>query len=355
MRQRTPVPGGKPRPRFLITIDTEGDNLWAAPRTVTTRNATFLGRFQALCESFGMRPTYLTDYQMARCPVFQKFGRDVLRRGVAEIGMHLHAWDTPPLVPLTADDTAHLPYLIEYPAAVMRDKVAVMTDVLEDTFGQKMVSHRAGRWGFNEVYARILAEHGYLVDCSVTPHKSWRAYRGAPDGPGGPDFSHFPDRAYFLDLDDIRRPGTSPLLEVPLTVFRPGELLGRLLHRLVRRAPRLFRSGVNRLYPALVQLRPERGNRRELLGIVKRAGREGRDYVEFMLHSSEFMPGGSPTFRDAADIDALYDDLAALFATAVAEGFQGATLDDYARDFAAACRPAGEVVGVAQPAGEKKA
>lgn len=322
-------------PRFLITIDTEGDDLWSAPRTVTTRNSKFLPRFQALCESYGLKPTYLTNYEMARCPDFREFGRDVLRRGTAEVGMHLYAWDTPPLQPLTDDDQTHQPYLFDYPPAVMADKVAVMTDLLEDTFGRKMVSHRAGRWGFNATYARLLVDRGYRVDCSVTPHKSWSMHRGAPGGAGGPDYTHFPDRAYFVDLDDIRAAGTSPLLEVPLTVLRPGPV-GRALHRLVRRAPRPLRTPVNRLFPPIVQLRPGRGNLRQLLGVLRRARAEGRDYVEFMLHSSEFMPGGSPTFRTEADIERLYDDLNALFGAARQGGWRGATLGEYGREVSGA-------------------
>src|SRR5688500_4964789 len=98
---------------FLITIDTEGDNLWSRPRKNTTVNSRFLPRFQDLCERFGYKPTYLTNYEMARCPVFQEFGADVLRRNSAEIGMHLHAWDSPPVVPLTSDDSAQHPYLFE--------------------------------------------------------------------------------------------------------------------------------------------------------------------------------------------------------------------------------------------------
>jgi hypothetical protein len=39
-------------PFFLITIDTEGDNIWSAPREVTTRNSGFLERFQHLWSSF---------------------------------------------------------------------------------------------------------------------------------------------------------------------------------------------------------------------------------------------------------------------------------------------------------------
>src|SRR5438046_1437730 len=80
-------------PVFLVTIDTEGDNLWTRPRTVTTRNAEWLPRFQALCEAHGLRPTYLTDYDMAVSPAFRDFARDLLVRDAGEIGMHLHAWN----------------------------------------------------------------------------------------------------------------------------------------------------------------------------------------------------------------------------------------------------------------------
>ena len=54
------------RPAFLITIDTEGDNLWAAPEAITTENSRWLPRFQQLCERFGFQPTYLTDYEIQK-------------------------------------------------------------------------------------------------------------------------------------------------------------------------------------------------------------------------------------------------------------------------------------------------
>ena len=92
-------------PALLLTIDTEGDNMWARPREITTRNARRLPRFQGLCERHGLKPTYLTNYEMATDPAFVDFGRDVLARGTGEIGMHLHAWHSPPFdPPLSADD-----------------------------------------------------------------------------------------------------------------------------------------------------------------------------------------------------------------------------------------------------------
>ncbi|MFH1756062.1 MAG: deacetylase [Candidatus Latescibacterota bacterium] len=320
------------RPAFLITIDTEGDNLWARPREITTENAAFLSRFQELCETYKFKPAYLTNWEMAAAPVFQEFGRDVIRRGTGEIGMHPHAWNSPPLDSLTDDDFTHLPFLTEYPEGQMRDKIRALTDKLETTFGVKMHSHRAGRWGFNEVYARILSEMGYLVDCSVTPHVSWRSMRGDPRGTGGPDFTRFPSEAYFLDLDDISRAGRSRLLELPVTIIKrqwPAtvETLRRFSERLAK-----GRRGMERIFPVLQWLRPDGTNRDALLSVLNTALAEKRDYVEFMLHSSEFMPGGSPIFSTPESIEALYDDVEAVFSVAAGH-FAGLTLAEYYQRF----------------------
>ena len=93
-----------------------------------------------------------------------------------------------------------------------------MTDLLEDIFEITMISHRAGRWSFDERYARVLIEHGYKVDCSVTPHVSWQKTLGDPTQVGGTDYTSFPNEAYFLDLSDISKPGKQLLLEIPVTI-----------------------------------------------------------------------------------------------------------------------------------------
>ncbi len=203
---------------FIITIDTEGDNLWSQPRVITTHNARFLPRFQSLCERFGFRPVYLTNYEMAMCDVFLEFGRDVVARRAGEIGMHLHAWNSPPILPLSDDDFRYQPYLTEYPDAVMREKIRFMTELLRERFGESPLSHKAGRLGFDGRYAAMLLEHGYRVDCSVAPGIDWSGIRGAPGGGGGPDYRGFPDRAYFLRPRDIAAPAASGLLEVPNTI-----------------------------------------------------------------------------------------------------------------------------------------
>jgi hypothetical protein len=304
---------------------------------MTTNNARYLPRFQALCEAHGLRPTYLVNNEMVCCRNFCEFGCTVLRRDTAEIGMHLHAWDSPPIVPLTEDDCAHHPYAFEYPCTILRDKVARLTDVLEDTFGVKMLSHRAGRWGLDARYAELLAEKGYRVDCSVMPHTSFRQYPGDPTGDGGPDFTDSPETAYFLDRQDVCRQGDLPLLEVPMTVLGHPFRGARWLHALVGNAPRLLRAPVNRLFPPRVRLQPNGRNLRYLLRVLKCALEERRDYVQFTLHSSELMPGGSPLFRTERSIEKLYRDLERLF-DAARTTFRGATLSEYYQHFTASAR-----------------
>jgi hypothetical protein len=313
-------------PSFLITIDTEGDNLWNRPHEITTQNARFLPRFQRLCERFSFKPTYLTNYEMANDPFFVEFGRDILARNSGEIGMHLHPLNSPPIKPLTANDHRYQPYLFEYPTPVIREKIVYMNELLTENFQCQILSHRAGRWAFNEIYARILVDLGYRIDCSVTPHLSWREYPGDPSQDGGADFFQFPEDHYFVDLDDIGRAGQSDLLEIPLTVFDTAPTPVRLIKKYFRRAAFIHRLA-NKLYPT-IWLRPAKGNRRRLFQTVALAERLRKDHLMFMLHSSEFMAGGSPTFLNERDIERLYADLEALFER-IARSFKGQTLTEF--------------------------
>src|SRR3972149_1848749 len=322
---------GLSRPAFLITVDTEGDNLWARPKQITTENAKYLPRFQTLCEKYGLKPTWLVNYELAECPAFVQFAKDVVQRGAGEIGMHLHAWNTPPLKPLTDDDMYHQPYLFEYPREVMRDKISFLTELLEERFERKIKSHRAGRWGLNAVYARLLVEHGYLVDCSVTPHVSWTAYLGNPNGAGGPDFRGFPELPYFIYLKRIDRPGNSPLLEAPLSVI---ETRYAGLNRWLERAPRLLRRISRRFFPPIFEMVPrdKKNNLPHMLLILHHAIEHRRPCVELATLSSELMPGASPFFPTADSIQRLYDRLEILFSTAV-ETFQGMKPSEFRQEW----------------------
>ncbi|MDC9620374.1 polysaccharide deacetylase family protein [Xenorhabdus sp. XENO-7] len=294
-------------PTFIITIDTEGDDLWQNSDKISTKNTQYLPRFQNLCERFGFKPVWLTNYEMAMDDSYIEFAKDVIARDTGEIGMHLHAWNNPPIVSLTADDMRYKPYLIEYSKDQIKAKIDLMTNLLEEKLQTKMLSHRAGRWAFNEYYAQLLVEYGYQVDCSVTPKVNWRFTKGDPNGNGGTDYSYFPTQAYFMDLQDIAKEGDSSLLQVPMSIqYKHSPLMNFIKQKYDHLRGKLRSPSVN-------WLRPKGGNLEQMKKVVQQTLAGGSDYVEFMLHSSEFMPGGSPTFKDEEQIEQLYQDLEGLF------------------------------------------
>jgi len=318
------------RPAFLITIDTEGDNLWSSPKKINTQNSFYLYRFQKLCEKFNFKPTYLTNYEMAMDNEFVKLGRQIIRNNSGEIGMHLHAWNSPPLIPLTKDDNKYQPYLIEYEEEVVASKIEFMSNLLEDQFECKMTSHRAGRWAIDEFYMKCLKQYGYIVDCSVTPCISWETYLGNPEGKGGSNYVGFPEKPYLMSLDDISQPAEGQmhsLLQVPMTVKRKNNNFGVCLDIALPKTD-FFRKVRNKLAPTFM-FRSQIGNLDLLKWAVQDSLSNNEPYLEYMLHSSEFMPGGSPNFKSEADIEQLFSDLENLF-NIISISHDGCTLSEYA-------------------------
>lgn len=109
---------------FLITVDTEGDNLWQwkPGEKITTENSLFIPRFQELCEKYGLIPTYLTNYEMACDDRWVEYARKKEKDGKCEIGMHIHAWNSPPDYKLNMLYPGN-PYITEYPDEIIDQKV----------------------------------------------------------------------------------------------------------------------------------------------------------------------------------------------------------------------------------------
>lgn len=297
---------------FLITIDTEGDYIWnrktwsqnSIKNRITVRNGAYLERFQILCEKYGFKPTYLVNYEMSDMMVFVEMAKDGIKRGNLEVGMHMHGWTAPPYFKLERGKKSgggH-PYIGEYPRYVMEEKVKYLTDKLTDTFGVSPRSHRSGRWYLDRRYVEILRKYGYRADCSVTPGINWRNNPGLTDGSHGNDYTRYPDQAYEMSIERLSRQGENGMIEVPLsTAYRDGRL---------------------------VQLRPAKHNIKDMLWLVEKKKIEGHDYLEFMLHSSEFMRAGSPNFLTESDIKVLYEDIETVFSV-ISKDYVGRTLSEY--------------------------
>jgi hypothetical protein len=312
---------------FIITIDTEGDNLWSKPNEISTENSKYLPRFQKLCEKFGLKPVYLTNWEMANCEFFKEFARDVIRRNTGEIGMHLHAWNSPPHYELKKENFDYQSFLIEYPENIMRKKIEIMTRKLEDTFQVSMLSHRSGRWAINNTYLKILKEFGYKIDCSITPLENW-GLNNEQYSNNNIDYSNSIKTSYFVD-EDILVEGESDFLEVPVSIIKNTK--NTILRKYINRN-RLTRRIYNHYRPEILWLRPNGKNLNNLIQVCDDIINNNSKYAEFILHSSELMPGGSPNFKDEKSIEKLYEDLEKLFEYGK-KFFYGQTLSEFYNNY----------------------
>lgn len=301
---------------LIITIDTEGDNLWNWHQgdVINTENTIYLSRFQELANKYGFKPVWLSNYEMLSDERFVKFVKDVEEKQQGELGMHLHAWSTPPSYELKNEENGQ-PYLIEYPSDVMEEKIVEMTRIIVEKTGIRPVSHRSGRWATNRTYFRLLKKHGYLVDCSYTPHIDWSQYKGQSKGACGSNYSNIPENIMKLE---------EGMTEIPLTVIKSHHFF----------MPRKFclKKIISNIYKSIkgqnLWLRPNGNNLDEMLYLLDKVKQSDKNYIMFMIHSSELMPGGSPTFKNEEDIEKLYSDLEILFSKASKE-YVGITLRDY--------------------------
>lgn len=296
---------------FIITVDTEGDDQWghASSGTAPTENARFIPRFQSLCEEHGMVPTYLVDYEMAADRRFTDFIKYKVSNGLCETGVHVHAWNTPPEHALERKYSGN-PYLIEYPDDVMELKFAGTLGLIEDRIGTKALSHRAGRWVMDDRYFTLLEKYGIIADCSFTPGISWARTEGATRM--GCDYSGSRRDAHLVGR----------VLEIPMTIRHFGHYIkgGHLLHM-----ARTAVKGGN------IWFRPAISSKGEMLFLLDKISEEpDTDYIEFMVHSSELMPGGSPYFKTEEDIDRLYSIMSEIFSKAAEAGYKGISLSGYA-------------------------
>jgi len=323
--------------KLIITIDTERDNEWKRPDKTSLGNIKFLPRFQELCQKYDFKPTYLVTHEVASDKEAVKTLKPWQEGSQAEIGAHLHPWTSPPFnKEKTWENKVHrFPH--ELDDTELKDKLATLTQVIIDNFGIRPKSFRAGRWGFDARVARELIRQNYIVDCSVTPKISWKNTKGDPSMSGGPDFRFFPTQPYFVCPQNISEVGHSSLLEVPMTILFTGlfKKENNFLSKIILRLPDSFvKKVINRLFFRLKWLRIfHNSSKGDFKRIYKAAKKNNLPVLEFMIHSSELMPGGSPYAKNEEDIKRTYRQLETMFKYFKEQGLKGSTLSDFYYDF----------------------
>jgi hypothetical protein len=306
---------------LCVSIDCECDKGegWRVKKPLSFAGITagIAGRLQPLFARFGAKPTYLLSPEVLRDPASVECLNALT--GSAELGTHLHGEFVAPDAFEPDETTA---FQCNYPPQVERQKLEGLTGLFQTAFGKPPRSFRAGRFGIGAHSLPFLAELGYDVDSSVSPHKDWTkqgapaaSFRDAPTQPYWPVFAA-PEQA-------ATEPG--PLLEVPVTI-------------LPSRLSRLPLIGA-RIEPRW--LRPTRGTAEGLMNVARdelACAREADRPVVLncMFHNVEIIPGLSPYAKNEAEADAILQRLAALLAFARGEGIAVVGLSDIADIFAQA-------------------
>ncbi len=298
---------------LLVGIDTESDNQWdlAARERPTFENLYALPALHALFRRHGVRPTYVITWPVATDPRSADVLRALRESHTCEIGAHHHAWETPPCAP---EDLRRHAYAADLPMAQFEAQLHALTEAITDAVGERPVSYRSGRFGFSARHVAPLERAGYRVESSVAP----LFYEGHKHGP---DFADAPLRPYYLSYDHPTRPGTSQLLELPLS----SALNRRVPHALAMayaRAPRnydtkriLRKLGIARV----LWLRPSYSSLDDMMLLARRVAEDGAPLLNLLFHSSEAIVGGSPYNRTAAELDAFLDRLDRFLAFATRE------------------------------------
>jgi hypothetical protein len=288
---------------LLVGIDTEGDNQWdaAARANQTFENIYALPKLHALFARHGVRPTYVITYPVARDGRSAEILCSLLEGSDCEVGAHHHAWETPPFSP--GDVTKH-PYASMLPRTQFEAQLESLTTAITRAVGCRPLSYRSGRFGFSADHVSALERAGYLVESSVAPlfyetHK------------GGPEFVAAPLRPYFLAYDNAVVPGSSNVLEVPVSAAL-NRRLPQWLQQVYARAPRPYTTkrvlralGVLRMQ----WLRPSYSSLSDMRALARTVARQRVPVLNLLFHSSEAIVGGSPYNRTQAELDAFRERL----------------------------------------------
>ena len=327
-RKRTKVP------TLIVTVDTEEEGLWSGRFRAcdnTVHNIRGVRRFQALCEGYGVRPTYLVDTPVVDDRAAVESLKPLQDLGLCEIGAHLHPWCAPPFEERT---TAYHSFMCNLSPELQREKLTRLTDSIEHRFGRRPTSFRAGRYGLDIVGARILEDLGYVVDSSVISFCDYSRQ-------GGPDFRSAPFVPYRVGTDDLCVPAADGrLLEVPVSTgfsranFARAQRISEFgMRRSIRRLRMV--GALDRLnLVCRIKFSPEQADARRMKQLIRAYVANGAPAMVMMLHSSSLTPGGSPYVRNLDQLNRFYAQLDRVFAYCTYDlEMPSQTLTEFARSY----------------------
>jgi hypothetical protein len=285
------------KPRLLVVVDTEAEFDWdSSPDSdsMSVSSMDSIGLGQEIYDEYAIKPCYAVDYAVSSQERGFKNLARFFKSNQCEVGAHLHPWITPPLEEAMCTRytfPGNLPAHLEY------SKLETLTNSIEDVFGQRPVSFKAGRYGVGPNTAAILEKLGYQIDLSFCPPIDYRHC-------GGPDYSDSESRPFWFG-------SRGQLLEIPMTGAFCGlaGLKHKQLYNLGQRYPKLkLQSVFSRmgLVDRLI-LSPEGFSTEEHIKLTKELLAKGVRTFTWSLHSSSLAPGNTPYVNNEVDLRVFLD------------------------------------------------
>jgi hypothetical protein len=283
--------------KLVISIDVEEEGLFSGRYSRTppgVTNVEALERLAFIPREFGFPLTLLVTYQVARDPAACRVLARWRDHYGAEIGAHLHHWNTPPFADLSDPEPVASEKL---PRALLRDKFASLCSQIRAGLSVTPRSFRMGRFDAGPQVFSLLPEFGLDVDSSVAPLTC-----------KNPDPRFFLAPADPFVLDGIGPEGRS-LLEVPLTLVPVVAGTPELIDRLAGLAPPAWGARLRSLcrYGGVTGVQPAMFPLASLKLAAYLHRRRGGRVLTMYFHSSELKPETNPLFTTEAAVGRFVD------------------------------------------------
>lgn len=269
--------------RFALFGDAEEEFDWNKPfdrRSSSTTSMRALPDANARFVAAGLVPCWMADWPVVDNTESEAVLRDLVAAGLCTVGTQLHPWVSPPFDETV---TARNSYTANLPRDLQREKLARLTDRIEQAVGVRPSVYRAGRYGIGRHTAELLIEQDYLLDVSVRAHFDYRSG-------GGPDFTHHPLWPWHV---------AGGLFELPLTTAHTGPL-GRwpAIHRAESLRGTLARTGLL----ARVPLTPEGVPLADACRAIDALLAADHRLFSLSFHTPSLVAGHTPYVRNQADL-----------------------------------------------------
>ncbi len=294
-------------PILCIVVDTEEEFNWGgnfSRQNTKIEALASLVKAQDIFNRYKIIPTYAIDYPVATAPAIEDLLGPWVAAGQADIGAHLHPWVTPPFEEVVCPFNS-FPCNLE-PGLEFR-KLTELTRAISKKFSKAPSVYKAGRYGYDIRRENMLIEHGFTIDASIMPLRSYS------QSGGGPDFLDYPDQPFWSGPE--RKILHIPALHAPVgplrRLARPS--LGR--HIFGNTARRLHIPGLlaGLGLVELLLLSPEGSSGSELYRMVKTLKGDGYKVFSLTFHSTSLAPGNTPYSSSAADVSAFLERLDRFF------------------------------------------